>query len=437
MPTAATSGRWPSRSSSRARKSAISRGAGNRLGASVSRPSATPPVRKPGSTRASAASVRSRLPLPATSTMLAAISATIRPPRRRRAGRPELAPAASRSGRNGSRRQIRTAGSTPATSPAASPAASVQATPAAPSLTASSRGVAGGARPRSTARDAPPSSSPTAAAATATSRLSAISCLTTRPRPAPRASRSASSESRPMARVRNRLPALTAATSSTRAAAASSSSSGLPAEPTTESSSGARLAPTPRSSFGCSAASTAATRAMSDRAAAGDTPSASLPTTSTYEVPKSSAGGSRGIGTHSSARGISGAWNPAGITPTTVYGAAFTVTVLPSTAGSRPRRRTHSPCDRTTTWPLPRVSSAATKSRPSSGRTPSTRKYSWDTRPAATFSGGSMPSRSAVDAMKPASAAKLRFLARQPRYTARPVSSRRSPPAAAMSCQTV
>src|SRR5207244_10001247 len=68
----------------------------------------------------------------------------------------------------------------------------------------------------------------------------------------------------------------------------------------------------------------------------------------------------------------SGNVKEAGITPTTVVGSPSTVSDRPTMAGSRPKRRIHSPCESTTGGGLPGTPSWSVNQRPKAGWTRST-----------------------------------------------------------------
>ena len=63
--------------------------------------------------------------------------------------------------------------------------------------------------------------------------------------------------------------------------------------------------------------------------------------------------------------------NPAGMTPITVCASSFSMSVLPTMVGSRPKRRSQSPSLNSTTRSAPGLSSSARMCRPVAGVTPS------------------------------------------------------------------
>jgi hypothetical protein len=67
------------------------------------------------------------------------------------------------------------------------------------------------------------------------------------------------------------------------------------------------------------------------------------------------------------------------MTPTTVWVASSSRSVLPSTPGSPPKRRIQAPWLRITARPLAGRSSSSVKIRPTSGATPSSRKRTGET----------------------------------------------------------
>ena len=70
----------------------------------------------------------------------------------------------------------------------------------------------------------------------------------------------------------------------------------------------------------------------------------------------------------------SGKRKDAGMTPTTVALTPSSVTALPTTPGSEPKRRRHSEWPRTTTPSRPGASSSSSSARPCAGSTPSSGK---------------------------------------------------------------
>src|SRR5882672_664322 len=211
---------------------------------------------------------------------------------------------------------------------------------------------------------------PTQPATVESSVLSTTSCRRTRHRVAPSAVRIARSRPRPAARASSRLATLAQPMSRRKPAASSASLHGLsnPRKPPVY---GSTAACRPASVSGYSRARRVAMASSSARACGIVMPSASRPTTASVRASRRRSRTCGAIASGSHALSIIGNLKRAGITPITVTGSSLTVTGRPMIRGSPPYRSCQTPSPRMTTGGAPRRSSSAVKTRPRSGRSPS------------------------------------------------------------------
>jgi hypothetical protein len=156
-------------------------------------------------------------------------------------------------------------------------------------------------------------------------------------------------------------------------------------------------------------------------AASADTPGARLASTNRVRAVRlaASAGArARGVQTLTPV----GKMKSSGITPTTSLASPLIWTLLPTMRGSAPKRRCHSPCDRTMTRASSRTSSAPIV-RPSAAVRPATRKKSALTLAPGARSGISNPAMFAVqlsNAEAPANSGRSCRSANVPAVTVKP-----------------
>ncbi len=244
-------------------------------------------------------------------------------------------------------------------------------------------------RNRSTPHSA--SSTPAPPPSAASMSVSVSRRRTRRARPAPSAVWIAISRRRPTARARSRLVRLAQATSSTRRTAPPSTRSRRRASGgTTASASGCRSIAQPPCVSGNVAPRKLAVSCRPFSTFAGGTPARRRANTSSMRrdcdaVTTRWKGTSRSAPSQASMRGM---------TPTIVTGWPSTVTTRPTTSGSPPNWRSHSPWPRTATGAgAPTRVSSAWSPRPSTGRMPVSAKKPASTCQLRTVVGVSMPPR--------------------------------------------
>ncbi len=285
------------------------------------------------------------------------------------------------------------AGARPTRRPVIRVSTAAAAKTAASTRTSFSRGASAGARATSASTPHMPSSRPATPPAAAMTRLSVASCRTIRPRLAPSAMRVASSRRRPDARASSRLAMLAQAMSSTKVTAPASATSAGRICPVTRSARGWTRNPVRALASGCSISSCAARAVAAPCAWASPVPGARRATVRRKTAPRTGLARSRPSGRQTSASASTTGRNAGGSTPMISCGSPASTTRRPTAAASPPKRRCQRPSLMRATRRAFGRSSADVKSRPRTGLTPSTARYSCDTCSPASASGSVSPVR--------------------------------------------
>ena len=234
----------------------------------------------------------------------------------------------------------RMAGANPKSTPVATVAASVKRNTGPSNATSSRRGRSAGPKAVSTSMPNAAIAVPRTAPKKASKRLSVRIWRPMRNRPAPNAARTAISLPRSAMRERSRLMTLTQATRSRRPVAPRRVSNAVRVSPITASCSGIIVIPYARFQLGYSASSRLAIPSKSARAAGTSISGPSRPITSIHRAYRP---GYESRYLLSQKLELPGTSNPAGMTPTTVYGFSSTVIDVPITSASPPNRRCQKP----------------------------------------------------------------------------------------------